>query len=306
MSHIINNMKFNSQLNMIFCLNRKLIKKSGMKNIFLHLQRISKSTVLFFIFLLFYSIFKILGLAKTKKSTIAKTHAAFLHLLVRILNIKIQLTKEDELKLRKISNSALILANHISYLDAIIISNIFKCSGIAKQEVQNWPFIGTFTKSINAEFVDRSNLSSKLALLLRMRKRLQSERLFIFPEGSTSQNLTPLQNLWANGQIWPALQAKSEIILVGICYENQSGIAWIDDMTFLPHFLSILKLQKITAYLSIEVFDKSLMGDKSARLISELSYLQICNLCHSSNKLKNSALLNGSDFTILKECSNGT
>ena len=277
-----------------------------MKNIYLNFQRFLKITALFFIFFLFYIAFKILVILKSKKLSIAKTQTAFLNLLVQILNIKIHLTDEDELKLKKVSNPALILANHISYLDAIIISNIFQCAGIAKQEVQNWPFIGTFAKSINAEFVDRSNLSSKLGLLFRMRKRLQTERLFIFPEGSTSQNLTPLQNLWANGQIWPALQAKSEIVLVGICYENQSGIAWIDDMTFLPHFVSILKLQKIRAFLSIEIIHNSQISGKTTRLISKLSYLHICNLCHSSNKLKNSTLLNGSDFKILKECSNGT
>ena len=53
------------------------------------------------------------------------------------------------------SHGALIVANHTSWLDILVISATTRVSFVAKAEVQTWPFFSTLARLQETLFVDR-------------------------------------------------------------------------------------------------------------------------------------------------------
>ena len=55
----------------------------------------------------------------------------------------------------------LLISNHASYLDIIILGSLFKTSFVAKKEVSRWPLLGILAKLQNTVFIDRKIFSLK-------------------------------------------------------------------------------------------------------------------------------------------------
>ena len=56
----------------------------------------------------------------------------------------------------------LLISNHASYLDIIILGSLFKTSFVAKREVEKWPFFGILAKLQNTIFIYRKISSLKI------------------------------------------------------------------------------------------------------------------------------------------------
>ena len=60
-----------------------------------------------------------------------------------------------------VETPTLIVSNHASYLDIIILGSLFKTSFVAKKEVSRWPLLGILAKLQNTVFIDRKIFSLK-------------------------------------------------------------------------------------------------------------------------------------------------
>ena len=58
----------------------------------------------------------------------------------------------------------LVVSNHLSYLDIIIISATMPCFFVAKMEIGSWPFFGRAARSGGTIFLDRSSLASAMTV----------------------------------------------------------------------------------------------------------------------------------------------
>ena len=54
----------------------------------------------------------------------------------------------------------LVVANHLSYLDILIISAEMPCFFVAKMEIGGWPFFGKAAQMGGTIFLDRASLAS--------------------------------------------------------------------------------------------------------------------------------------------------
>ena len=54
----------------------------------------------------------------------------------------------------------LVVANHLSYLDIVILSAVMPCFFVSKVEVDGWPFFGEAARSGGTIFLDRASRSS--------------------------------------------------------------------------------------------------------------------------------------------------
>ena len=81
---------------------------------------------------------------------------------------------------------ALFVANHISYFDIIAIGSIVPGRFIAKQELSTWPVFGILAKLTRTIFISRSSSSALKQLQLIAHLLSKSERLILFPEGTSS------------------------------------------------------------------------------------------------------------------------
>ncbi|MEU7937735.1 lysophospholipid acyltransferase family protein [Microbispora bryophytorum] len=81
---------------------------------------------------------------------------------------------------------ALLVANHVSWLDPLVITATAACRPLAKAEVGRWPIIRTLAGRGGALFIDRDRLSALPGVVADMTAALRrGESVAAFPEGTT-------------------------------------------------------------------------------------------------------------------------
>ena len=173
----------------------------------------------------------------------------FHKLIIWLLSVQIEL----EGKIDKSNNSNLYISNHLSYLDIPILGSIFPLRFVAKSEVEFWPLFGFLAKLSRTIFISR-NRSKSLDQKKKIFKSLSSdEKVFIFPEGTTSDGN---RVLGFKSSSFSALEGQNfSIQPIVIVYADLNGIpinrwlrptiAWYGDMDLKPHLSKLASLRSI-------------------------------------------------------------
>ncbi|MGY4684940.1 lysophospholipid acyltransferase family protein [Micromonospora aurantiaca (nom. illeg.)] len=81
---------------------------------------------------------------------------------------------------------ALLVANHVSWLDVLAVIAVSPARMLAKREVRSWPLVGALAAAAGTVFVDRSRPRDLPATVARVAGALRSGRsVAVFPEGTT-------------------------------------------------------------------------------------------------------------------------
>ena len=131
---------------------------------------------------------------------------------------------------------AIIVANHLGYVDPLVLCSLLACSPIAKHEIEAWVLIGVPLARLNVNFVRRSDAHSGATVLRRCLRTLRAGvSVLNFPEGTTSRGeLGPFH--W--GAFWLARRSGVPVVPVGIDFDDLS-LCWVDDEAFLPHYAKL-------------------------------------------------------------------
>jgi 1-acyl-sn-glycerol-3-phosphate acyltransferase len=150
----------------------------------------------------------------------------------------------------------LMIANHTSWLDIIILSAAARLNFIAKAEVSSWPFFGTLARLQETVYVQRARRSETGQARDQIRERLLAgDALVLFAEGTSSDGNTVLP---FKSALMGAAEARlgsdqhpvpvqpvsvSYVGLHGIPMgrENRPLFAWYGDMDLVPHLWEALK-----------------------------------------------------------------
>ena len=134
---------------------------------------------------------------------------------------------------------AVIVSNHVSYLDAIAIAAAVPCAPIAKSEVASWPIIGTAASQLGVIFVQRDSPASRVRALLRARAALAAGvPVMNFPEGTTTDGSELLP--FHRGIFGLARLAGFPIVPVAVrCHKD---LAWYGNAPFVPHYVRATRL----------------------------------------------------------------
>ncbi len=85
------------------------------------------------------------------------------------------------------SGPCVLVANHQSYLDPVIVGSLVPCLPIAKVEVIQWPIVGELARRYGALFVESSSLVSRYRVLRSaLAHLLEGGTILNFPEGEPS------------------------------------------------------------------------------------------------------------------------
>ena len=140
------------------------------------------------------------------------------------------------------ASPAVIVANHLGYIDPVVICALIPCSPIAKSEIQSWPLVGEPLRHMNVSFVRRGSPQSGARVLKHCLRTLRSGvSVLNFPEGTTSRGgLLPFQL----GAFWLARKSGLPIVPIGMEF-GTPDMCWVDAEGFLPHYGRIIwgKLQ---------------------------------------------------------------
>lgn len=87
----------------------------------------------------------------------------------------------------------LLAANHISWLDIVVMHAARHCRFVSKADVQRWPLIGTLATGAGTLFIERESRRDAMRVVQHMAERLQAgDILAVFPEGTTSDGVSLL------------------------------------------------------------------------------------------------------------------
>jgi len=215
--------------------------------------------------------------------------ASFLtSLALRLLGVKVNIA--DNRNILDTVHSALIVSNHLSYLDIFIISSIVPSIFIAGVDgVQEQLIIGQVTKLSGSIFVERRS-RSKLSLNLQEITDAFSHNvnLVLFPEATTTNGDTVIP--FKSSLFQSAATSNSEILPLCIKYKRINGepvgpdnrdlVYFYGDAQFFSHFFRLLMLREIAV--DIDVLDMMIVEKYSNRKeLSTATYKCILESYHS-------------------------
>jgi len=129
-----------------------------------------------------------------------------------------------------VTGPVLLAANHISWLDIVVMHAARHCRFVSKDDVQHWPLVGTLAAGAGALFITRESLRDAMRVVHHMRDcLLQDDILAIFPEGTTGDG-TQLLAFHAN-LFQSAIAAQAPVQPV--------ALSFLDGVTQAPHFAPV-------------------------------------------------------------------
>ncbi|SEQ76871.1 1-acyl-sn-glycerol-3-phosphate acyltransferase [Nitrosomonas sp. Nm51] len=117
---------------------------------------------------------------------------------------------------------ALLIANHVSWLDICAVMAVCPTQFVAKSEIRNWPVIGFLSKRVGTHFIERAKRSDTARLNQELGNVLiAGERVCIFPEGGTSDGTQTLH--FHASLLQSAINAQALLYPVAIRYLDTAG-----------------------------------------------------------------------------------
>jgi 1-acyl-sn-glycerol-3-phosphate acyltransferase len=145
--------------------------------------------------------------------------------------------------------SAIIIANHISYWDILVISYLYRGSFVAKASVRFWPILGWAAEVINTIFVDRNKGKKAINKLHRKSKKIlkkKNNNIIIFPQGTTSTDINTKP--FKGGAFALAKNTAYDIKPVAITYDKLDSVKWVGKDTLIGHLLRLTFIRRINVY----------------------------------------------------------
>lgn len=143
-------------------------------------------------------------------------------------------------------DARLTVANHVSWLDIIVLGSLQSVTFVAKSEVSDWPVMGYLARRIGTLFITRGDVEQTAAIAEQMVWQLrQGKRLMLFPEGTTTRGDRVLR--FHGKLLQPAQLAHVAVQAVALRYRGDAASVapFIGEDAFVPHLLEVLRLSEI-------------------------------------------------------------
>ena len=193
-------------------------------------------------------VFPVLNLVCPANKANSKRDALKTHWLKRFSAIvNLCVTKEGELP----EQGTLLVSNHISWLDIIVIGQYLPAYFVAKSDILSWPVIGYLSKQGGTIFIRRGDKKHIKATTEKMVWVLkQNSNIIAFPEATTTQGDEVLG--FHASLFQPALLTRSAIQPVALQYQGiaKQQAPFVGDDDFIPHLIKMLSLDKIEVHVS--------------------------------------------------------
>lgn len=150
------------------------------------------------------------------------------------------------------------VANHVSWLDIVVLGALAPVVFVAKREVADWPLIGLTARAQRTIFVDRTARHRTAGANAEIAARIaENHPVVLFAEGTSSDGnrVLPFRSglLGALNDALTKIDSARAVFVqpVSICYPQQWGmplgrpqrplVAWYGDLDFIPHLREFMR-----------------------------------------------------------------
>ncbi|WP_006788185.1 lysophospholipid acyltransferase family protein [Thiorhodospira sibirica] len=155
----------------------------------------------------------------------------------RIVGLRVSVTGQAQA-------GALLTANHISWLDILVLGGHAPLSFLSKAEVGRWPVIGWLARRAGTLFIQRGAQHTTAMATQHIVQRLRhGGAVAIFPEATTSDGRSVRHfhpRLFAAAQEAPAVIQPVALSYPALANGQPSPAPFIDDDQFFPHVWRVL------------------------------------------------------------------
>ena len=176
----------------------------------------------------------------------------FHRLACRLLRVRVAVRGEPVT-----GRAVLVVSNHTTWLDIVVLSTLQPMSFIAKSEVAGWPLFGTLARLQRTIFIDRSRRKGAAEANSEIAERLAGgDAIVLFAEGTTSDGgrVLPFRSSLLGAArdaiaraghdghvlVQPVTVAYPARGGLPVGYGDRPGIAWYGDMDLIPHLVGII------------------------------------------------------------------
>jgi 1-acyl-sn-glycerol-3-phosphate acyltransferase len=176
----------------------------------------------------------------------------------------------------------LMAANHISWLDILVMHAACHCRFVAKSEIRNWPLVGVLTTGGGSLYIERGSRNDAMRVVHQMASALQDGQvLAAFPEGRTGDGITLLP-FHAN-LLQAAIAVDAPVQPVALQFvdaqTHQRSLApcYRDDDTLISSLWRTLCAPPLLA--QVRYGDKQQAGGRNRRAWAQDLQVTVANLC---------------------------
>ncbi len=165
--------------------------------------------------------------------------AAWAARLLRVLGVRLNAAAPPDLP-----QGALLVCNHVSWLDIYLIMATCRVHFVSKSEVRDWPVVGWLAHTTGTLFLQRGRRADTARINAEMRALMQSGAwVAVFPEGTTSDGQSLRRYL--PSLLQPAVELDCPVLPAALRYRTLDGnaslaAAYIDDISLWQSMLRIV------------------------------------------------------------------
>ena len=158
----------------------------------------------------------------------------------------------------------IIMSNHRSYLDPIVLIMDVLGYPVSKAEVAHWPIIGYGARVSGVLFLKRENMSSRKKTLNGIGEKVREGfPVILFPEGTTHDKPACIDLKRGGFQL--AADQGFPIVPAMIEY-GETADYWIGNDTFLPHFFRRFGEKRVRVFVR---YGPPLLGTDAKELMTQ-------------------------------------
>lgn len=182
--------------------------------------------------------------------------------------------------------SGLLVCNHLSYLDILVLVALLPAVFVSKSEVRHWPVFGWFAILSGTLFVDRTRRRDVPRMNARIERTLAGGNVVVlFPEGTSwnGKEILPFKS----SLLEPIVGSGQPLSVGHIAYSLDDGtvekdVCYWGDMTFFPHLVNLMQKRHVLARVSFSAIAQPAPDRKALaqQLHTEVTRLAVYTDCH--------------------------